>query len=88
MNTYESRAGGDIVCSNECNVAATVINKIGKDKQNNSKNWQDLLGEKVRTQINAFHKRNNKHDEDDEDNPKLELQLQIEKLVINYYQGS
>ncbi|PKY40272.1 hypothetical protein RhiirA4_453612 [Rhizophagus irregularis] len=37
-DTYDSRAGRDIVCLNECNVAATVINKINKDK----KNWKDF----------------------------------------------
>ncbi|PKY59685.1 hypothetical protein RhiirA4_482646 [Rhizophagus irregularis] len=83
-DTYDSRAGGDIVCSNECNVAATVINKISKDKRNNGKNWRELLNEKIRNQIYAFQKRNNKHDEEDNDNPKSELYLQIEKLVINY----
>ncbi|PKY55615.1 hypothetical protein RhiirA4_475197 [Rhizophagus irregularis] len=47
-----------------------------------------LLNEKVRNQINSFYKRNNKYEEDNEDNPKSELQLQIEKLVINCYQKS
>ena len=47
-----------------------------------------LLYEKVRNQINSFYKSNNKYEEDNEDNPKSELQLQIEKLVINCYQKS
>ncbi|CAB5182547.1 uncharacterized protein OCT59_008519 [Rhizophagus irregularis] len=47
-----------------------------------------LLNEKVRNQINSFYKRNNKYEENNEDNPKSELQLQIEKLVINCYQKS
>lgn len=47
-----------------------------------------LFNEKVRNQINSFYKRNNKYEEDNEDNPKSELQLQIEKLVINCYQKS
>lgn len=60
--------GRDIVCSNECNVAATVINKINKDKRNNGKTGK-ISREKIQNQISAFNKRNNQYDENnDEDN--------------------
>uniref|UniRef100_U9TI82 Uncharacterized protein n=1 Tax=Rhizophagus irregularis (strain DAOM 181602 / DAOM 197198 / MUCL 43194) TaxID=747089 RepID=U9TI82_RHIID len=70
-DTYDLRASGDIVCSNERNVAATI---------------NEIMARTGKTLLNE--KRNNKYEENNEDNPKSELQLQIEKLVINCYQKS
>ena len=31
-DSYDSRAGGEIVCGQECNNVMTIVNKIQKDK--------------------------------------------------------
>ena len=73
-DTYQSRAGGDIVCGKECNDVMSIMHRVHKDKS--GRPFEQVVEEKTKIMVASYE--NEEAEEDWEDTQRL-------TLVINKY---
>ena len=80
-DTYQSRAGVEIVCGQECNDVLSTMNRVYKDKS--GKLREQIIEEKIKVMVSSYE--NEDQEEDDDDITKLTLM--VNKYLNNEFEN-
>ena len=83
---YQSRAGGDIACSDDCNHVLSIITRIVKDKS--KKPQPDLIREKVEIMVRQLEREEYIIDQEEREEETLKLTNMVTKFLNGEYKDT